>query len=217
MASKKKTKKKGSARAAKKAKPKRSTRAGGGAASRAKPKKGARKASARKAGARKAGASKAGARKAGARKAGARKAVARARTSGAKRAPVRKVEASVTRSEPVILDEVLEEPLLDASTILRVKDRVARSQRDVDEDALKQFSDPSQVIDVDTSDFVPVEDADADEPSGLFAAEARRQQAARAAETRPATSGGTPKRHDGSLFGALAGDSDEDSDEPDED
>ena len=101
------------------------------------------------------------------------------------------------KAPPVILDEVLEEPLVDASTILRVKDRVARSQRDVDEDERNQFSDPSLVVEVQTEESVA-------QLPNLFADEARRQQA------RLRDRADTPPPRDGSLFGLD--DSDDDSD-----
>ena len=106
------------------------------------------------------------------------------------------------RSGPPILDEVLEEPLLDVSAILRVKDGVARSQRDIDEDALKQFPDPSLVVEAATSGGRGDEDHTEDSYTNLpdlFAAEARRQKE-RAADS-PAAA--TDTRRDGSLFGSL--------------
>lgn len=144
----------------------------------------------------------------------------------AKRAPARKrapVKVARARSQkaakpateeqsfPLIIDEVLEESLLDVSTILRVKDGVARSQRDVDEDERKQFPDPSIVIEAQTRNPRREED-DTDEfplPE-LFAAEARLQKA-RAADS-PA-----PKRHDGSLFGSLGSDASKEDVDPEED
>ncbi|MGZ3440743.1 MAG: hypothetical protein ACXVDD_14570 [Polyangia bacterium] len=120
---------------------------------------------------------------------------------------------STERSGPLILDEVLEESLLDVSTILRVKDGVARSQRDIDEDERRQFSDPSLVVEVQTRNPRREED-DTDESVShlpdLFAAEARAQKA-RAAD-RPAQ-----KRPDGSLFGALGSRTPEEDVDPEED
>ncbi len=158
--------------------------------------------------------SKADAPKASAKaKAGAKKSRGKAKAGArkAKRAPTRKrAPATVAKGQraktaarptgPLVLDEVLEDPLLDVSTILRVKDGVARSQRDVDEDELKQFPDPSLVIDV-----VTIEPRRDDEPTEknhlpeLFAAEAQRQKQ-RAAEHKAA---GESDRHNGSLFGSL--------------
>ena len=128
----------------------------------------------------------------------------------AKPKPRKKVAAAPAkqpRSRPQILDEVIEEPLLDVSAILRVKDAAARSQRDADEDERKHFSDPSLVVEAQTKS-APDDGDDADEDSrlpDLFAAEARRQKAARANAT-------PSNRPGGSLF-----DEDSDSDEPDED
>lgn len=113
-------------------------------------------------------------------------------------------KAPTARSGPPLLDEVLEEPLYDASTILRIKDRVARSQRDVDEDELRRFPDPSLVVEAQSTDVPRGDDAEPEESSTplpeLFAAEARRQ-AARAAESPP--DGAASTGHNGSLFGSL--------------
>lgn len=154
---------------------------------------------------------KAGARKTRAKaKAGDKTIRAKAKGGArkAKRAPPRKRAPAPTG--PVVLDEVLEESLLDVSTILRVKDGVARSQRDLDEDELKQFPDPSLVVEVVTMD--PRRDADATDESDLpdlFAAEARRQKE-RAADEQAA---GEPHRRGGSLFGSLGSSAlDEDAD-----
>jgi hypothetical protein len=157
--------------------------------------------------------------KPGAKKAkpGAKKAK---RAAARKRAPVKVAKprsrkaAAKPATEPsfaLIIDEVLEEPLLDASTILRLKDGVARSQRDLDEDERKQFSDPSLVVEAQKKDPRRAED-DTDETHlpELFAAEVRAQKA-RAAD------GPAHERHDGSLFGSLgSGTSDKDVD-PEED
>jgi hypothetical protein len=154
-------------------------------------------------------------------KAGARKAK---RPPARKRAPVKVAKArsrkavtkpSKEQSLPLIIDEVLEVSLVDVSTILRVKDGVARSQRDIDEDERRQFSDPSLVVEAQTRDPRREED-DTDELVShlpdLFAAEARAQKA-RSADR----AGAAPTRQDGSLFGTLgAGTSDEDVD-PDDD
>ena len=186
------------------------------ATTRGKTKAGARKASA--------GKTKAATRKAKAatRKPKAATPKAKASARKAKRAPVRKrAPVAVAKSQsptaerpsgPVILDEVIEESLLDVSTVLRIKDGVARTQLDVDEDELKQFPDPSLVVEAQTSK--PRED-DTD-PSishlpDLFAAEARRQKA-RLGDT-PADAGQKPQ--DSSLFGSLG--APDDDDDPDED
>jgi hypothetical protein len=123
----------------------------------------------------------------------------------AKAKPAKKPKPK-TNTKPQILDEVIEEPLLDASAILRVKDAAARSQRDVDEDERKQFSDPSLVVEAQTKGRDDGDDADEySRLPDLFAAEARRQKAARTDAT-PSTRPGA------SLF-----DEDPGSDEPDED
>ena len=136
-------------------------------------------------------------------------------TVARKRKPAAVAKPKKAASEPVILDDVIEEPLLDASTILRVKDNVARAQRAADEDELKQFSDPSIVVEAQTRD--PRREEDDTDPSldglpNLFAAEARRQKQ-RLADN------GTPDPHDRSLFGSLGSDApkDSDDDEPDGD
>jgi hypothetical protein len=112
-------------------------------------------------------------------KGGARKAAARKRTSVTV-AQAKSRKAAEVRKKPQILDEVIEEPLLDVSMILRVKDGVARSLRDVDEDELKSFPDPSLVVDAQAGTMRRDEDEDADESGTrlpeLFAAEARRQK-----------------------------------------
>ena len=77
------------------------------------------------------------------------------------------VKPQTTRAELPMLDEAIEEPLLDTSGILRVKDMVARTQRDADEDERKQFSDPSLVIETERQkEALP----------SLFADEERRQK-----------------------------------------
>lgn len=151
-------------------------------------------------------------------KAGAHKAKAGTRKAKAKRAPVRKrAPVTVAKAKPaaaeqpssiVVVEEMIEESLLDVSTVLRIKDGVARTQRDIDEDELKQFPDPSLVVEAERSQQ---RDDDTD-PSisrlpDLFAAEARRQK--ERLGDRPADAGQKPR--DSSLFGAL------DDDEPDED
>ena len=150
-------------------------------------------------------------------KAGAKKAK---RAPARKRAPVkvakpRSPKAAQPATEvsfPLIIDEVLEEPIVDVSTILRIKDGVARSQRDIDEDERKQFSDPSIVVEAQKKRDPRRAEDDTDESlthlPELFASEVRAQKA-RVAES-PA-----PKRHDGSLFGSLG--SDPSDDEPEED
>jgi hypothetical protein len=149
--------------------------------------------------------------KAGAKK--AKRAPARKRkvVKVAKPRPPRATKPATEESFALIIDEVIEEPLVDVSTILRVKDGVARSQRDIDEDERKQFSDPSIVVEAQKRDPRRAED-DTDESlthlPELFASEVRAQKA-RVAES-PA-----PKRHDGSLFGSLG--SDKSDDEPEED
>jgi hypothetical protein len=132
-----------------------------------------------------------------------------------KRKPVAVGKPKKAPSGPVILDDVIEEPLLDASTILRVKDNVARAQRAADEDDLKQFSDPSLVVEAQTRD--PRRKEDDTDPSldglpNLFAAEARRQKQ-RLADNE------APDPHDRSLFGSLGSDApkDSDADDPDDD
>jgi hypothetical protein len=173
---------------------------------------GARKAKAKKpAVKKKAAAKKATPKKAAAKKATPKKAAPKKATPKQKRKPVPQPRAAETvaakrPSGPIILDEALEEPLLDASTILRVKDKVARTRGDVDEDEANQFSDPSLVIEVDTRDLEPaieedVEVSDTQLPT-LFADEARRQKQ-RARDSRV-----TPT--DGSLFGPLGGDTESD-------
>jgi hypothetical protein len=227
MASKKKRRAGATTRAKAKAKTKAGTRkAKAGAskakarASKAKAKPGASKAKA-KPGASKAkakkGASKA---KASARRATAKGGARKSKPAAARQRTPKAVAKSPSPAErstgPLILDEALEEPLVDASTILRVKDRVARSQRGADEDELNQFSDPSLVVEVDieTSDLRGG-DEDTDEPVGLFAAEARRQKE-RLSDSAP---GDAPQRREHSLFGSLGAgapkenlDSDADSD-----
>jgi hypothetical protein len=152
---------------------------------------------------------KAGAKKA--KRAPARKRAAVKVAKVAKPRPPKATKPATEISFPLIIDEVLEEPLVDVSTILRVKDGVARSQRDLDEDERKQFSDPSIVVEAQKRDARRAED-DTDESlthlPELFASEVRAQKA-RVAES-PA-----PKRHDGSLFGSLG--SDPSDDEPEED
>jgi hypothetical protein len=49
-------------------------------------------------------------------------------------------------SGPLDLDEVLEEPLLDASGVYRVSSQLASAQRGADEDENRRFRDPSLVI-----------------------------------------------------------------------
>jgi hypothetical protein len=173
MASKKK-KVGGKARATKRAKPARSTK-------KAKPARAMKKAKA-------AHSTRGAARQKP--KAGARRATARAASAAAKQAPTRKRTPPTVEERqiaPPVINEVIEESLVDVSTILRIKDGVARSRRDIDEDESKQFADPSLVVEVqargarrDESDW----DFDADEASadlpGLFGAEARRQKATRA-------------------------------------
>ena len=101
------------------------------------------------------------------------------------------------RSEQIILDVSIEEPLTDVSTVIRLKDRLAQAQqRDVDEDAQRAFADPSLVVEAEaTRDPKRAED-DTDESQlpGLFAAEERRQK-------QRAADGATPLGRDGSLFG----------------
>jgi hypothetical protein len=92
------------------------------------------------------------------------------------KAVARKAKPAVAKS-PVILDEVLEEPLLDVSGILKVKDGVARSRRDVDEDELKQFQDPSLVVESQRKRRGDDDDTDEMRLPSLFADEARRQKA----------------------------------------
>ena len=109
---------------------------------------------------------------------------------------------------------MIEEPLLDASTILRVKDNVARAQRAADEDELEQFPDPSLVVEAQTRD--PRREEDDTDPSldglpNLFAAEARRQKQRLA----DGAANGAPDAHDRSLFGSLG--KEPDADEPDDD
>ena len=116
-------------------------------------------------------------------------------------------KSNVTATGPLVLDEVLEEPLLDASTILRIKDGVARSQRDVDEDELQQFPDPSLVVEVVTMEPRPDSEAtDESDLPGLFGEEARRQRE-RAADER---SSGQSQRRNGTLFGTPPDDRDDD-------
>lgn len=181
-------------------------------------KKGGRRAAAKTHAKAKVGAPK---RRAKAKAAKKTHAKARAGARKAKRSPARKrAPATVAKglspktatrpTGPLAFDEVLEEPLLDVSMILRVKDAAARSQRDVDEDELKQFPDPSIVVDIVTINPQPTEEVtgESDLPD-LFAAEARLQKQ-RAAEERA----GKPKRQDGSLFGSVGSAA---SDEDDED
>ena len=93
-------------------------------------------------------------------KAAARKKSARGASTAAKRGPAREP------APPPILDEVIEQSQLDVSAILRVKDAVARSRRDVDEDELKQFSDPSLVVEAQSKTPRPDEDDDLGEDDG---------------------------------------------------
>jgi hypothetical protein len=79
---------------------------------------------------------------------------------------------------------------------LRIKDRLATSRRDVDEDELKQFSDPSLVVEVEV-------EAQGELPS-LFADEARRQQ-----ERARDQSSVTRPPSESSLFGLDDDDEDE--------
>jgi hypothetical protein len=214
MAAKKK--RGGTSRATKKTKAERSTRAKPKAATRAKPKAATRakpKAAAR-------AKPKAAARakpKAAARakpKVAARakpKAAARAKPKAAARAKAAPVKAVAKAQTPPMLDDVIEESLVDASAILRVKDTVARSQRDVDEDELKQFPDPSLVVAAQKRNAPPdydSDDGDGDAAGGqlpeLFAAEARRQ-----AEQ--------PAPGKGSLFGSLGSRPDDDDASDDDD
>ncbi len=151
------------------------------------------------------------------------KAKAKAKTKPGSKATARKKPAravappvpppSTAAAAPPML-EVIEESLVDVSTILRIKDGVARTRTDVDEDELNQFPDPSLVVEAQTRNLRSVEDDDlvVDEADSqlpeLFRAEARRQ-AARVAD-RP--TGAAPRPRDGSLF-----DVDADGDEGDED
>jgi hypothetical protein len=50
-------------------------------------------------------------------------------------------------------DDVLEEPLVDASGVFRVTSQLANAQRGHDEDATRRFSDPSLVMAAVTDDF----------------------------------------------------------------
>jgi hypothetical protein len=109
--------------------------------------------------------------------------------------------AAVAPVKPQILDDVIEESLLDVSGILRLKDTAARSQRDVDEDDLKQFPDPSLVVEAEQRPAL--HDEDSGELPSLFAAEARRQKAEPPDDE--------PQRDDGPLFGRIGSDSDDDS------
>jgi hypothetical protein len=220
MAKKKPARKAATTRAKTKTKAKSKTK------TKTKAKAGAKKAAAKT----KAGAKKAGAKKAGAKKAGATKAAAKTKAAGtrkAKRAPARKPTPATKGKSPataphptgpVVLVDVIEESLLDVSAIVRIKDGVARSQRDVDEDELKQFPDPSIVVEAVTTAARREDDTDetANDLPDLFAAEARRQKE-RAAD-REVTA--QPKQHNGSLFGSLGAsltDEDEDEDEDAED
>ena len=135
-----------------------------------------------------------------------KRAAAKKPAAAKKRAPAKKrppkVAAPATPTArptgPVVLDEVLEISLVDVSTIQRVQDRVARAQRDVDEDEQKQFPDPSLVVEAATRDLRREED-DTDENAlpDLFAAEARRQK------ERTRDDAAAPKVRDGSLFGLV--------------
>ena len=163
----------------KKAKPARSktrkaTRAKPKVAARAKPKKKATRAKPKK-------------------KATRAKAKATARAKVTARKPV-----AATAPTPQVLDEVIEESLLDVSGILRIQDAAARLQRDVDEDALKQFPDPSLVVEAEQRKNLH---AESDGLPELFAAEARRDK------SEPAN--GEPQRDDEPLFGKLRPDSDD--------
>ena len=82
----------------------------------------------------------------------------------------------------------------DVSTVLRIKDRLATSRRDVDEDELKQFSDPSLVVEVEAQGELP----------SLFADEARRQK-----ERARDESSVTRPPSESSLFGLDDDDEDE--------
>jgi len=138
-------------------------------------------------------------------------------TAARKRKPVAVAKPKAQRSSqgPIVLDEVIEEPILDASTILRVKDNVARAQRAGDEDELKQFADPSIVVEAQTRD--PRRAEDDTDPSldglpDLFAAEARRQKQRLA----DGAADGAKAPNDRSLFGSLGSDASKESDDDDE-
>jgi len=123
-----------------------------------------------------------------------KKKVTRAKPKATARAKVTaRKPVAATAPAPQVLDEVIEESLLDVSGILRIQDAAARSQRDVDEDALKQFPDPSLVVEAEQRKNLHAE-SDGDLPE-LFAAEARRDKG------EPAN--GEPQRDDEPLFGKL--------------
>ena len=108
----------------------------------------------------------------------------------AKKAPARTAKKAaapakpVTPPQPEVLDEVIEEPILDASGILKLKDAYARAKHDTDEDDANRFADPSLVVEAEKRR----------REGSLFDEEARRQEETPVPPSEPASS---------SLFGAL--------------
>ncbi len=124
------------------------------------------------------------------------------RTGAARALPSDAAATPVFRSP--IANELIEEPLFDASGVLRVTEKLAARQRDVDEDARKRFPDPSLVIEAEAKrNADKVRRRSKSESTGrlpsLFEEEARRQRERR--ET--GLTSGVSKVDDGSLFGSI--------------
>jgi hypothetical protein len=119
---------------------------------------------------------------AGKPKAAKTKAAKRTQSAGRGRKPIKRIEPLSQGPASLALDDLSDdpiyEPLVDASSVLRIKDKLHRAERDGDEDERKSFSDPSLVVETEAGRSFR-SDEPSESPSLFEEDEARREEGRR--------------------------------------